>query len=163
MGGAAENCRPEPRGTIYIPADSCIIIKGRARASAFAETRAAFASPRRPSRIYLNAIPHSRTCTTDLGKRQPQPLLDHGRLGRDGPQNSGVLGGIEAADCLHISDEDVAVVRLGDAVAERFERLDPKRVREDTRRDSAARWTKLTAKLDPIGMALRQTRVKEWE
>ena len=22
MGGAAENCRPEPRGPIYIPADS---------------------------------------------------------------------------------------------------------------------------------------------
>ena len=124
MGGEAENCRPEPRGPSTFLQTLCIIIKGRVRASAFAETRAAFASPRRPSRIYLNAIPHSRTCTTDLGKRQPQPLLDHGRFGRDGPQNSGVPGGIEAADRLHVSDEDVAVVRLGDAVAERLERLD---------------------------------------
>ena len=42
-------------------------------------------------------------------------------------------------------------------------RICPKRLREDTRRDSAARWTKPTTKLDPIGMAPRQTSVKEWE
>lgn len=46
-----------------------------------------------------------------------QPLLDHGRLGRDGPQHCRVLGGVEAADSLNVADEDVAVVRLGDAVA----------------------------------------------
>lgn len=42
-------------------------------------------------------------------------------------------------------------------------RICPKRLREDTRRDSAARWTKPTTKLDPIGMAPRQTSVKEWD
>lgn len=50
----------------------------------------------------------------------PQPLLDHGRLGRDGPQHCRVLGGVEAADGLNVADEDVAVVGLGDAVAERL-------------------------------------------
>ena len=40
-------------------------------------------------------------------------------------------------------------------------RVCPKRLREDTRRDSAARWTKPTTKLDPIGMAPRQTSMKE--
>ena len=70
------------------PLTLCVNINRRARASAFAETRAAFASTRGPGRIYLNAIPHSRTCTTDLGKRMSQPLLDHGRLGRDGPSTA---------------------------------------------------------------------------
>ena len=53
-----------------------------------------------------------------------QPLLDHGRLGRDGPQHCRVLGGVEAAYRLNVADEDVTVVGLGDAVAERLERLD---------------------------------------
>ena len=53
-----------------------------------------------------------------------QPLLDHGRLGRDGPQHCRVLGGVEAAYRLDVADEDVAVVGLGDAVAEGLERLD---------------------------------------
>ena len=39
----------------------------------------------------------------------------------------------------------------------------PKRLSEDTRRDSAARWTKPTTELAPIGMAPQQTSVKEWE
>lgn len=74
MGGAAENCRPEPRGPSTFPQTLCIIIKGRARASAFAETRAAFASPRRPSRIYLNAIlPMPRGCISRRGGRRFVP------------------------------------------------------------------------------------------
>ena len=39
-------------------------------------------------------------------------------------QHCRVLGGVEAAYRLNVADEDVAVVRLGDAVAERLERLD---------------------------------------
>lgn len=97
---------------------------GRKSVSAFADTRATFASPRWMSKICLKAIPHSRTRTTDLGKLKQKPLLDHGRLGRDGPQHCRVLGGVEAANRLNVADEDVAVVRLGYAIAERLERLD---------------------------------------
>ena len=53
-----------------------------------------------------------------------QPLLDHGRLGRDGPQHCRVLGELEPTVRLHVAYGDISVVRLGDAVAERLERLD---------------------------------------
>lgn len=52
------------------------------------------------------------------------PLSDHHGLGRDGPQHRRVLGGVELADRLHVAYDDISVVRLGDAVAERLERLD---------------------------------------
>lgn len=52
------------------------------------------------------------------------PLSDHRGLGRDGPQHRRVLGGVEPADRLHVAYDDIPVVRLGDAVAERLERLD---------------------------------------
>ena len=117
MGGAAENCRPEPRGTIYMPADSSHNHKRKGTGT----------------RVRGNPC---RICVTEktewnLSKRDSTfPYLHYGfgkaqisastrpRSPRSGwPQNSGVLGGIEAADRLHVSDEDVAVVRLGDAVA----------------------------------------------
>ena len=52
------------------------------------------------------------------------PLSDHRGLGRDGPQHRRVLGGVEPADRLHVAYDDIPVVRLGDAVSERLERLD---------------------------------------
>lgn len=39
MGGAADNCRSEPRGPIYIPADSLHNHKRKGTGSAFAETQ----------------------------------------------------------------------------------------------------------------------------
>lgn len=39
-------------------------------------------------------------------------------------QHRGVLGGVEPTDRLHVAYGDISVVRLGDAVAERLERLD---------------------------------------
>lgn len=42
-------------------------------------------------------------------------------------------------------------------------RVRPKRLREDVRRDSAARRLKPTTELEPTGMVPRQTSVKEWE
>lgn len=39
-------------------------------------------------------------------------------------QHRGVLGGVEPTDRLHVAYDDISVVRLGDAVAERLERLD---------------------------------------
>lgn len=65
-----------------------------------------------------------------LTRQCPEPsppavfISDHRGLGRDRPQHGGVLGGVEPADCLHVADDDIAVVRLSDAVPERLERLD---------------------------------------
>lgn len=42
-------------------------------------------------------------------------------------------------------------------------RICPKRLREVTPRDSAERWRRPTAKLEPTGMTPQQTCVKEWE
>lgn len=39
-------------------------------------------------------------------------------------QHRGVLGGVEPTDRLHVAYDGISVVRLGDAVAERLERLD---------------------------------------
>lgn len=51
-------------------------------------------------------------------------LSKHRRLSWDCAQNRRILGRVEPADCLHVTDDDIAVVWFSDAVPECLERLD---------------------------------------